>query len=777
MQNYSPDDRPDWAPYAKYIHTLTVNEGITRIGEYAFTELRWLYAASLGEDLEEIKTAAFQGCVSLVSVYLGRNMETIEDDAFRSCYKLAEVASDCSLDIKKGSADNGMIGYYAINVHGDEPEYVELDEFLFVEGKDAYHFMGYIGEESSITLPDSVDGEEFVIGAYAFLGNSTVTEVDLGGATEILSNAFTGDVMITGVTAGSATETVAENAFAHNKALVTVRLTGATRIGDFAFLNCEKLTNVTLSAVTTVSKSAFRNCTALVSASLPKATKVETAAFYNCISLNEVTLSDSLSSIGEYAFYGAGLRTFVFPDKTAEVGAKAFMGCSRLSSVTLGTGMKKIGKDAFEDCLCLIEVVNKSSLDVVAGSTAHGYLAAYAKVVSKTSSKIVNENDFLGITVSQPGVDGGMPTTTTYLLGYVGNHYNLTLPSAFSGNSYYIYDGAFYGMDIGTLTFPKTGVNGIGYQAFAYTKINAKVVIPGSITKIGMAAFMGSTVKYVEFGKGVTVIGQAAFKDCRSLCLAVQPAGDSITTIEQDAFYNSGLVSYIMPSTLSSVGNRAFKYCYNLYEVIKNAKLNPAIGKRDVGYLGFYAKKVESAGAKSKTVVEDGFVYYDGVVCYLVGYVGEESVLMIPTKGPEGSFDIAPYAFYGRRDITCVVVQGKSAIGAFAFAECENLIGVYLAKNVSTIENFAFDGCSTALAIVSEAGSANRKWEDAWNSAESGYLIGEDKVTAPNNSKVPGLVLTMYKAYNVAYDVDLEDFLSAMGLIQDESDEGIEEEE
>jgi hypothetical protein len=57
------------------------------------------------------------------------------------------------------------------------------------------------------------------------------------------------------------------------------------------------------------------------------------SAFNGCSSLTSVTIPDSVTEIGRYAFGGCSLTSVTIPDSVTTIGYNAFYDCSSLTSV------------------------------------------------------------------------------------------------------------------------------------------------------------------------------------------------------------------------------------------------------------------------------------------------------------------------------------------------------------------------------------------------------------------------------------------------------------
>ena len=198
-----------------------------------------------------------------------------------------------------------------------------------------------------------------------------------------------------------------------------------TMIGDEAFYNCDKLTGVTLSdSVTSIGYGAFACCESLTSVTIPDSvTTIGYCAFQACTSLTSVTIGDSVTSIGyaafsycdnlaEFngkfaedngriwvvdgtliAFAPAGLTEYTIPDSVTTIGEYAFYGCSSLTSVTIGDSVTSIGEYAFHYCSSLTSVTIGDSV-ITIGLTAFGYCKKLTSVTIGNSVTTIGGHAF-----------------------------------------------------------------------------------------------------------------------------------------------------------------------------------------------------------------------------------------------------------------------------------------------------------------------------------------------------------------------------------------------
>mgnify|MGYP004617225243 FL=1 len=97
-----------------------------------------------------------------------------------------------------------------------------------------------------------------------------------------------------------------------------------------------------------------------------------------CQNLTEVTIPDSVTSIGESAFTNSGLTEINIPNSVESIGADAFK-YSDLTEITIPNSVKSIGASAFSGCDGLTEINIPESVKLI-NSNAFSYCSNLSKV-------------------------------------------------------------------------------------------------------------------------------------------------------------------------------------------------------------------------------------------------------------------------------------------------------------------------------------------------------------------------------------------------------------
>ena len=371
----------------------------------------------------------------------------------------------------------------------------------------------------SVVIPDSVT----TIGEEAFAGCLELTSVTIGDSvTTIGEGAFYSCMGLTAVEIPDSVTTIGVGAFYSCMGLTAVEIPDSvTTIGEGAFVGCIGLTSITIGeSVTAIGEDAFESCYKAIDIYNKSDLNITTGSEeYGCVGLyakniyteeNEskltftdegfifyydgtdaylmgycgdeinLILPDSFTAyngeeITSYkihmaAFaYNIKITSVVISDAVDVIGEMAFAICPSLVSITIGESVTDMADLVFGDCFKLIEVCNKSNLNITAGSEENGYVGFFAKNVytEEGGSKLTYTDD--GYIFYYDGSEG-------YLLGYCGDEKELTLPDSFTA-----YDG--------------TTVSSYGIYQYAFSKCVfpnydlTSVDISNSVTTIGDSAF------------------------------------------------------------------------------------------------------------------------------------------------------------------------------------------------------------------------------------------------------------------------------------------------
>ena len=168
-----------------------------------------------------------------------------------------------------------------------------------------------------------------------------------------------------------------------------------TSIGICAFQHCSSLISVTIpNTVTSIGDFAFDN-SSLVMVTIPNSvTSIDSHAF-SWSSLGEVIIPNSVTSISESTFLGCmGLSSVAIPNSVTSIGDYAFGDCSGLTSVTIPNSVTSIGTGAFESCSSLTgELVIPNSVTSV-GDYAFNWCTGLTSVTIPNSVTYIGDGAF-----------------------------------------------------------------------------------------------------------------------------------------------------------------------------------------------------------------------------------------------------------------------------------------------------------------------------------------------------------------------------------------------
>ena len=501
MKDFKSFAETPWVDYSSVITSVSVGNGVTAVGNHAFSDCMELTNLRIEDGSETLEFTdcseehmPFADC-PLDTVYLGRNISydsnyspfkdkrnlvsltignqvtVIGDYAFDGCWNLALVTIPNNVTIIGESA------FYLCRMTS-----VTIGNGVTSIGNDAFSYSGLKSVTLYATNPPEIQNSFVESGVYVYVPAESIAlykaadgwknlniryKIDGIGydilssderTAEVINGGYSGDVVIP--------ETMEYEG-------ITYRVTA---IGDDAFYYCTGLTSVTIpESITAIGDGAFDRCTDLTSVTIPEnVTSIGDDAFFGCEGLTSVTIPKSVTAIGNGVFDRCtGLTSVTIPESITAIGDGAFAECANLTSLTIGGGVTSIGRGAFEGCSGLTLVTIPESVTTIDEAAFYGCsnLERFDGKFAADYGRCLIVNDTL---------------------------------KAFALNC-----------GVAEYTIPED-VTTISAGTFRGCSSLTSITIPESVTAIGHYTFFGcSGLTSLTIGSGVTTIGNVPFYGCK----------------------------------------------------------------------------------------------------------------------------------------------------------------------------------------------------------------------------------------------------------------------
>ena len=625
-----------------------------------------LTSIELPKELTEIGRSAFSG-THLSEIYFPKKLNYLGINAFSNIDTLKKVT--VTSDINKSWDDWYWEGLF----DGSPLTTVVIEEGVTkIPAKMFYNQQGIV----NINFPSTMKE----IAGYAFK-NTSLKTVLFPSAIEKIGNYAFGDIVtLTSIDVGSNLVT-GWNAFSGSKNLVTINLkSGARKIVD-GFLADTGITEfVVPEGVEEIGKDAFSSNKQLTKITLPSTLKTIGEGAFSNTGLKEIVFPASMKTIPKGILDSTQVEKIVLSEGVEEIGDYAFANNKLLKSVVFPSTLKKIGRAAFKNSN-LESVTLPSGLEEIA-EEAFSYNKLSA-VTLPTQLKTLGDNAFSNNNLKEV---------------ILPSHLEV-LGTAFINNS-----------ELSKITFSEglKEIRGASYSS--------------------LSAFSGTSIKSVVLPKSLEKIGDGAFYDLKGLADISIP--ENVTSIGNEAFYNTGLTSIDLPANLKTIGRYAFS----------GTKLKKVVLPSQVETIGSSAFSIESLESvhipKSLKSVTDysgsnsniyGTYWHD--VEWGQGYnaifLGDKNLKTVTFE--DGISEIISELFRGTGINKIDLPSSVTKIGSAAFAHSD-LTTINLPPSLSEIQDFAF--ANTKLKEITIPDSVEKIGYGAFDSVET-----LDKVTLPANLK------------------------------------------
>ncbi len=642
------EEEPDATKIAyignNFIREVVIPEGVETIGPYAFAGLTELTKVVLPKSLEAIEYGAFFGCSKLVTVEGLENVKLINKYAFQNC----NIKNDLQLKNIHAVGDYAFAGNKNLTSVSFSSTLSSIGESAFAGNTSLENFdVSMCGNIkygpfvfSDCTSLEEITINSSVIPTGAFYKCSALTTLNIGKDVS-----FIGEYALSGTYISEFSVAEGNTVYmpstgrdyllsADGTTLLmvapgvsgTFELPGVTKIGYGAFAGNERITSVNMPDVTYIDSYAFSECRKLTDFTFGELTYIGDYAFL----LTDITelpsfASPALTEIGDYAFAFTLIEEVVIKDGMT-IGDYAFTDCSNIKTIKIGNNVK-IGAGAFMRALNRMDPrvtteqiplnYKVSKITITEGSkTFEFYYFEYISALETLEigeNAIIGESAFAGAAKVQTITLGNGARIGDTAFYNCSSLVNIDLSGAlsigrmaFSGDNQYIYADSnctspavngdmyrihFYAAPLVNIDLSSLVADGLGDQAFAYSRSLESVVLGTGLKTIPYMAFVGCNKLTSINLENVTKIGESAFSETMLTSVDLSSAAE----IGKYAFSAAGeLTSVIFNASGVEIEEGAFLDCAKLQNTT-NFEAITSIGDYAFAYTDLRAADLTNA--------------------------------------------------------------------------------------------------------------------------------------------------------------------------------------
>ena len=370
-------------------------------------------------------------------------------------------------------------------------------------------------------------------------------------------------------------------------------------------------------------------------------------------------------------------------------------------SVTIPESITSIGEDAFWACYSLIEVCNKSSLDIQAGTRYYGCIGAYVRdiITDESQSHLKEYGDYLFY-------DDG---TEIILVAYLGTDSRITLPEYQGGKEYSVGECILVNNPDYTttsVTIPSyiTDLNSLAFISNTlveiYNKSSLEIITSESAEENNNRDAIRVDVKHIishESESYIKTVGDYLFyDDGESIHLLRYTGNDKEITLpkyrggKEYSIYNGAFAycdftSITIPDFVTEIGFCIFAYCPSLTNVVLPEHLTDI---NELGELGLFA-----FCASTNITIPDSITEIGDAMFMRCSSLTSVTI-------PDSVTSIGYAAFGACTSLTSVTIPDSvTSIGYAAFVACTSLTNVTIPNSVTYIGEAAFGLCNSLASV------------------------------------------------------------------------------
>ena len=330
---------PDYFFIGCQMTSMVIPNSVKTIGYHAFLNCNKLKYISIGENVEEIKAGAFS-YTGLESITIPENVKKIGQFLFQNCLNLKTInynAINCEYE---GVTSQGIAPIAIVSENGEAKINKTLEKINIGNKvqKIPQGMFSNLSKVKNISFPDSLK----TIERYAFY-SSYLTEVNLNNQLETIGVEAFSFTFIQRITIPENVKNIYKKAFSNCFLLQEVNynaincnydaLEGTNIYYLFGAALSLKTVNIG-NRVEKIPKGAFGGLQSVENIKLPDSVKeVESCAFFNSSGIRNLDLGNGLEKIGNEAFKNLKITELTLPESLKSIGAWAFYGCNDIGTL------------------------------------------------------------------------------------------------------------------------------------------------------------------------------------------------------------------------------------------------------------------------------------------------------------------------------------------------------------------------------------------------------------------------------------------------------------